>query len=41
MMNTQDRIALVIGRLMIEREVSTEQLEQAAKKIAELEAKDD
>jgi hypothetical protein len=40
-MNTQDRIALVIGRLVIEGEVKTEQLELAAKKVAELEGKAD
>jgi hypothetical protein len=40
-MNTQDRIALVLGRLVIEQEVKAEQLEMAAKRIAELEEKNE
>lgn len=35
-MNTQDRIALVIGKLVIEQQVAAEQLDEAAKQIAEL-----
>lgn len=35
-MNTQDRIALVIGRLVIEREVSAQQLEELAVELTSL-----